>query len=92
MDAQKDKLKKYAEFQDMVVRVNTLMRENRVNKVVHNLQMLKDIESGKDKVNCPVSNFPIRKKCSRCTSPTAYAGWGDLMCRRWQDSSKDSGK
>ena len=30
LDAQKDKLKKYAEFQEMVVRVNTLMRENPV--------------------------------------------------------------
>lgn len=52
LDAQKDKLKKYAEFQDMVI-VGEYSDEGKSDKNIegrtHFLQMLKDIESGKDK-------------------------------------------
>ena len=53
LDAQKDKLKKYAEFQDMLV-VGEYSDEGKSDKNIEGrpqfLQMLKDIESGKDKV------------------------------------------
>ena len=53
LDAQKDKLKKYAEFQDMVV-AGEYSDEGKSGKNIEGrpqfLQMLKDIESGKDKV------------------------------------------
>lgn len=54
LDAQKDKLKKYAEFQDMKI-AGEYSDEGKSGKNIEGrpqfLQMLKDIESGKDKVD-----------------------------------------
>ena len=62
LDVQKDKLKKYAEFQDMVV-AGEYSDERKSGKNIEGrpqfLQMLKDIKSGKDKVEFVlVFNFP----------------------------------
>lgn len=52
LDAQKDKLKKYAEFQGMVV-AGEYSDEGKSGKNIEGrpqfMQMLKDIETGKDK-------------------------------------------
>ncbi len=69
LDAQKDKLKKYAEFQDMVV-AGEYSDEGKSGKNIEGrpqfLQMLKDIESGKDKVGLFLySNFPVLAEMQR---------------------------
>ena len=63
LDAQKDKLKKYAEFQDMMI-VGEYSDEGKSGKNIEGrpqfVQILKDIEAGKDNVDlywylsCPV--------------------------------------
>ena len=54
LDAQKDKLRKYADFQDMVI-VGEYSDEGKSGKSVEGrpefLQMLRDIEEGKDNVS-----------------------------------------
>lgn len=54
LDAQKDKLRKYADFQDMVI-VGEYSDEGKSGKSVEGrpefLQMLRDIEEGKDHVS-----------------------------------------
>ena len=100
LDAQKDKLKKYAEFQDMLI-VGEYSDEGKSGKNTEGrpqfLLMLKDIESGKDKVD-----FVLVFKLSRFGSNAAdvlsslqrMQDFGvNLICvENSIDSSKDSGK
>lgn len=100
LDAQKDKLKKYAEFQDMIV-VGEYSDEGKSGKNIEGrpqfLQMLKDIESGKDKVEFvlvfKLSRFG-RNAADVLTSLQRMQDFGvNLICMEdGIDSSKDSGK
>ena len=100
LDAQKDKLKKYAEFQDMVV-AGEYSDEGKSGKNIEGrpqfLQMLKDIESGKDKVEFvlvfKLSRFG-RNAADVLSSLQRMQDFGvNLICvEDGIDSSKDSGK
>lgn len=100
LDAQKDKLKKYAEFQDMIV-VGEYSDEGKSGKNIEGrpqfLQMLKDIESGKDKVEFvlvfKLSRFG-RNAADVLSSLQRMQDFGvNLNCvEDGIDSSKDSGK
>lgn len=100
LDAQKEKLKRYAEFQDMVV-AGEYSDEGKSGKSVEGrtefLRMMSDIESGKDKVK-----FVLVFKLSRFGRNAAdvlnflqrMQDFGvNLICvEDGIDSSKDSGK
>ena len=100
LDAQKDKLKKYAEFQDMIV-AGEYSDEGKSGKNIEGrpqfLQMLKDIESGKDKVEFvlvfKLSRFG-RNAADVLSSLQRMQDFGvNLICvEDGIDSSKDSGK
>ena len=79
LDAQKDKLKKYAEFQDMMI-AGEYSDEGKSGKNIGGrpqfLQMLKDIESGKDKVDF-VLVCKFRAQSSTCTEKGLHSH-GDL--------------
>lgn len=100
LDAQKDKLKKYAEFQDMVV-AGEYSDEGKSGKNIEGrpqfMQMLKDIESGKDKVEFvlvfKLSRFG-RNAADVLSSLQRMQDFGvNLICvEDGIDSSKDSGK
>ena len=89
LDAQKDKLKKYAEFQDMEI-VGEYSDEGHSGKNIKGRQefmrMLNDIEDGKDGVDFVLEIIPIWQKCGGCTQLfTVYAGlWCEPNLRgRW---------
>ena len=100
LDAQKDKLKKYAEYQGMVV-VGEYSDEGKSGKNIEGcpqfMQMRKDIENGKDKVD-----FVLVFKLSRFGRNVAdvlsllqhMQDFGvNLICvEEGIDSAKDSGK
>ena len=98
--AQKDKLKKYAEFQDMLI-AGEYSDEGKSGKNIEGrpqfLLMLKDIESGKDKVDfvlvCKISRFG-RNAADVSSSLQRMQDFGvNLICvENSIDSSKDSGK
>ena len=100
LDAQKDKLKKYAEFQDMVI-MGEYSDEGKSGKNIEGrpqfLQMLKDIESGKDKIEFvlvfKLSRFG-RNAADVLSSLQRMQDFGvNLICvEDGIDSSKDSGK
>ena len=100
LDAQKDKLKKYAEFQDMVV-AGEYSDEGKSGKNIEGrpqfMQMLKDIETGKDKVDFvlvfKLSRFG-RNAADVLSSLQHMQDFGvNLICvEDGIDSSKDSGK
>ena len=100
LDAQKDKLKKYAEFQNMIV-AGEYSDEGKSGKNIEGrpqfLQMLKDIESGKDKVEFvlvfKLSRFG-RNAADVLSSLQRMQDFGvNLICvEDGIDSSKDSGK
>ena len=100
LDAQKDKLKKYAEFQDMIV-AGEYFNEGKSGKNIEGrpqfLQMLKDIESGIDKVEFvlvfKLSRFG-RNAADVLSSLQRMQDFGvNLICvEDGIDSSKDSGK
>ena len=100
LDAQKDKLKKYAEFQDMVV-AGEYSDEGKSGKNIEGrpqfLQMLKDIESGKDKVEFvlvfKLSRFG-RNAADVLSSLQRMQDFGvNLICvEDGIDSSKEAGK
>lgn len=100
LDAQKDKLKKYAEFQDMIV-AGEYFDEGKSGKNIEGrpqfLQMLKDIESGKDKVEFvlvfKLSRFG-RNAADVLSSLQRMQDFGvNLICVEDDiNSSKDSGK
>lgn len=100
LDAQKDKLKKYAEYQDMEI-VREYSDEGKSGKNIEGrpqfIQMLSDIETGKDKID-----FVLVYKLSRFGRNAAdvlnslqhMQDFGvNLICvEDGIDSSKDSGK
>ena len=100
LDAQKDKLKKYAEFQGMVV-AGEYSDEGKSGKNIEGrpqfMQMLKDIEAGKDKVDFvlvfKLSRFG-RNAADVLSSLQHMQDFGvNLICvEDGIDSSKDSGK
>ena len=100
LDAQKDKLRKYAEFQNMLV-AGEYSDEGKSGKNVDGrpefLQMLQDIESGKDHVSFvlvfKLSRFG-RNAADVLTSLQRMQDYGvNLICvEDGIDSSKDSGK
>lgn len=100
LDAQKDKLKKYAEFQGMVV-AGEYSDEGKSGKNIEGrpqfMQMLKDIETGKDKVDFvlvfKLSRFG-RNAADVLSSLQHMQDFGvNLICvEDGIDSSKDSGK
>ena len=100
LDAQKDKLKRYAEFQEMVV-VGEYCDEGKSGKNIDGrpqfLQMLKDIEAMKDKVQYvlvfKLSRFG-RNAADVLSSLQRMQDYGvNLICvEDGIDSSKDSGK
>ena len=100
LDAQKDKLKKYAEFQGMVV-AGEYSDEGKSGKNIEGrpqfMQMLKDIETGKDKVDFVLvfkfSRFG-RNAADVLSSLQHMQDFGvNLICvEDGIDSSKDSGK
>ncbi len=100
LDAQKDKLRKYAEFQDMTV-VREYSDEGKSGKNVEGrpefLKMLRDIEEGKDGVSFvlvfKLSRFG-RNAADVLTSLQRMQDFGvNLICvEDGIDSSKDSGK
>lgn len=100
LDAQKDKLRKYADFQDMVI-VGEYSDEGKSGKSVEGrpefLQMLRDIEEGKDQVSFvlvfKLSRFG-RNAADVLTSLQKMQDFGvNLICvEDGIDSSKDSGK
>ena len=100
LDAQKDKLKKYAEFQGMIV-AGEYFNEGKSGKNIEGrpqfLQMLKDIESGIDKVEFvlvfKLSRFG-RNAADVLSSLQRMQDFGvNLICvEDGIDSSKDSGK
>ena len=100
LDAQKDKLRKYADFQDMVI-VGEYSDEGKSGKSVEGrpefLQMMRDIEEGKDHVSFvlvfKLSRFG-RNAADVLTSLQKMQDFGvNLICvEDGIDSSKDSGK
>ena len=100
LDAQKDKLRKYADFQDMVI-VGEYSDEGKSGKSVEGrpefLQMLRDIQEGKDHVSFvlvfKLSRFG-RNAADVLTSLQKMQDFGvNLICvEDGIDSSKDSGK
>lgn len=100
LDAQKDKLKRYAEFQNMTV-VGEYSDEGKSGKSVEGrpqfLKMLNDIESGKDEVDFvlvfKLSRFG-RNAADVLNSLQRMQDFGvNLICvEDGIDSSKDSGK
>lgn len=100
LDAQKDKLKKYAEFQGMVV-AGEYSDEGKSGKNIEGrpqfMQMLKDIETGKDRVDFvlvfKLSRFG-RNAADVLSSLQHMQDFGvNLICvEDGIDSSKDSGK
>ena len=100
LDAQKDKLKKYAEFQGMVV-AGEYSDEGKSGKNIEGrpqfMQMLKDIETGKDKVDFvlvfKLSRFG-RNAADVLSSLQHMQDFGvNLICvEDGIDSSNDSGK
>ena len=100
LDAQKDKLKRYAEFQDMVIE-GEYCDEGKSGKNIDGrpqfLQMLKDIEAMKDKVQYvlvfKLSRFG-RNAADVLSSLQRMQDYGvNLICvEDGIDSSKDSGK
>lgn len=100
LDAQKDKLRKYAEFQDMLV-VNEYSDEGKSGKNIEGrpqfLQMLKDIEICKDNIDFvlvfKLSRFG-RNAADVLSSLQKMQDFGvNLICvEDGIDSSKDSGK
>ena len=100
LDAQKDKLKRYAEFQDMVI-AGEYSDEGKSGKNIDGrpqfLQMLKDIEAMKDKVQYvlvfKLSRFG-RNAADVLSSLQRMQDYGvNLICvEDGIDSSKDSGK
>lgn len=100
LDAQKDKLRKYAEFQNMLV-AGEYCDEGKSGKNIEGrpefLRMLRDIESGKDDVSFvlvfKLSRFG-RNAADVLTSLQRMQDFGvNLICvEDGIDSSKDSGK
>ena len=100
LDAQKEKLKRYAEFQDMVI-AGEYSDEGKSGKNIEGrpqfLQMLKDIEAMKDKVQYvlvfKLSRFG-RNAADVLSSLQRMQDYGvNLICvEDGIDSSKDSGK
>ena len=100
LDAQRDKLRKYAEFQDMQI-VGEYSDEGKSGKNIEGrpqfLQMLQDIESGKDGVRYvlvfKLSRFG-RNAADVLSSLQTMQDYGvNLICvEDGIDSSKDSGK
>lgn len=100
LDAQKDKLKRYAEYQDMVI-AGEYSDEGKSGKNIEGrpqfLQMLKDIEAMKDKVQYvlvfKLSRFG-RNAADVLSSLQRMQDYGvNLICvEDGIDSSKDSGK
>ena len=100
LDAQKDKLRKYADFQNMTI-AGEYSDEGKSGKNVDDrpefLQMLQDIESGKDHVSFvlvfKLSRFG-RNAADVLTSLQRMQDYGvNLICvEDGIDSSKDSGK
>lgn len=100
LDAQKEKLRRYAEFQDMVVS-GEYSDEGKSGKSVDGrpefLQMLRDIENGKDNISFvlvfKLSRFG-RNAADVLTSLQKMQDFGvNLICvEDGIDSSKDSGK
>ena len=100
LDAQKDKLRKYAEFQNMLV-AGEYCDEGKSGKNIEGrpefLRMLRDIESGKDGVSFvlvfKLSRFG-RNAANVLTSLQRMQDFGvNLICvEDGIDSSKDSGK
>lgn len=100
LDAQKDKLKKYAEFQGMIV-AGEYSDEGKSGKNIEGrpqfIHMLKDIETGKDKVDFvlvfKLSRFG-RNAADVLSSLQHMQEFGvNLICvEDGIDSSKDSGK
>lgn len=100
LDAQKDKLRKYAEFQNMLV-AGEYCDEGKSGKNIEDrpefLRMLRDIESGKDGVSFvlvfKLSRFG-RNAADVLTSLQRMQDYGvNLICvEDGIDSSKDSGK
>ena len=100
LDAQKEKLKRYAEFQDMVI-VGEYSDEGKSGKNIEGrpqfLQMLKDIEAMKDNVQYvlvfKLSRFG-RNAADVLSSLQRMQDYGvNLICvEDGIDSSKDSGK
>ena len=100
LDAQKDKLRKYADFQDMII-AGEYCDEGRSGKSVEGrtqfLQMLRDIETGKDDVDFvlvfKLSRFG-RNAADVLVSLQRMQDFGvNLICvEDGIDSSKDSGK
>ena len=100
LDAQKDKLRKYAEFQNMLV-AGEYCDEGKSGKNIEGrsefLRMLRDIESGKDGVSFvlvfKLSRFG-RNAADVLTSLQRMQDFGvNLICvEDGIDSSKDSGK
>lgn len=100
LDAQKDKLRKYAEFQNMLV-AGEYCDEGKSGKNIEGrpefLRMLRDIESGKDGVSFvlvfKLSRFG-RNAANVLTSLQRMQDFGvNLICVEDSiDSSKDSGK
>lgn len=100
LDAQKEKLKKYAEFQDMMI-AGEYSDEGKSGKNIDGrpqfVQMLKDIEAGKDNVDFvlvfKLSRFG-RNAADVLSSLQRMQDFGvNLICvEDGIDSSKDSGK
>ncbi len=100
LDAQKERLKKYAEFQEMQI-VGEYSDQGRSGKSIEGreqfLQMLNDIESGKDKIDYvlvfKLSRFG-RNAADVLTSLQRMQDYGvNLICvEDGIDSSKDAGK
>jgi site-specific DNA recombinase len=100
LDAQKEKLRKYAEYQDMII-AGDYCDEGKSGKNVEGrpqfLRMLRDIESGKDDVTFvlvfKLSRFG-RNAADVLTSLQRMQDYGvNLICvEDGIDSSKDSGK
>ena len=80
LDAQRDKLRKYAAYEDMVV-AGEYSDEGFSGKNIQGRQefqrMLNDIQDGKDGVSYViVFKLPIWQKCSRCSELfAAHAGF-----------------
>ena len=100
LDAQKDKLHKYADYQDMII-AGEYSDEGKSGKSVEGRpqfqQMLSDIESGKDNVDCvlvfKLSRFG-RNAADVLSSLQRMQDFGvNLICvEDGIDSSKDAGK
>ena len=89
LDAQKDKLRKYAEYQEMSI-VGEYSDEGKSGKSVEGRpqfkQMLADIESGKDNVDYGTDLLALFKEKSK-----SGAGY-ELYSKRWLEYAKNGWK